>query len=165
MREPFTAEMLGRINRNMGDAGSFMEGMFILNVIDAGTVKPKWSKYYSEYYVETDLTVYEMQSSYVDFEEAEERIVLVPETRYFSGERKKPFNLKALGIYNEVEIEDNGICASVRLKLHDKVGIRYFLRGLLPAVSRKRIEKFTVRKENLFFAQAQNSFSKVDFGE
>ena len=165
MRGEFTKESLALINPYMQDAGSFVEGMFLTDVIDAGSKKPKWSKYYSEYVIETHFNVFDLQRFYMDFLEQEKVIVLIPETRYFSGERKKPFDVKTKGVFNDVEIEDLGVCASIRLKLHEQVGVRYFLKGLFPGLSTKKLNKFSIRKENLFVEERLNSFSKVEFDE
>ena len=112
--------------------------------------KPKFATYLGGYKIATEgLSRSKLASYILEIESAEKLEILAPETRYFSGERKKIFDLKTPGVYKSLEIfSDNE--PELLVKLNDKVGIRYFLKGLLSDVSFRRIMTFPIWKTNLY---------------
>jgi hypothetical protein len=118
---------------------------------DLGNKKPKYSKYVGEYQVALGMKRSKLESYCLEIESKKKLEILAPETRYFSGERKKIVDLKAEGVYYNLEIIAFGDdLAQLRVKLSDKVGIRYFLKGLFPDMSFKRILDYSIWKLNLY---------------
>jgi len=125
-------------------------------IMNGGYKKPKFSKFFGEYEIETGMPRSELETYISEIESARKVEILAPETRYFSGERKKIFDLKVPGVFHDLHLS-SGSLPLLRVKLYDKVGIRYFLTGLLAGASFKRILRYSIRKTGLYTERTSSS--------
>jgi radical SAM superfamily enzyme YgiQ (UPF0313 family) len=119
-------------------------------VRDSRQKKVSFKDFYSCYDVSTDMRYEEFEANYSEFSAKEEVHVLVPETRYFSGERKKKVDIKSGNLYRDIQYIMEGDFVSIRVSLNEKLGIRYFLSGLLANKSWKKIQSYSVVKSGLY---------------
>lgn len=136
------------------ELGNIIEDFCILKAIpverDARQRKVSFKDFYSGYSVLTDMRYDECMSYFTEFESKDKVHVLVPETRYFSGERKKKVDIKCGNLYRDLRYVLEGDFVGIQVSLNEKLGIRYFLSGLLSNKSWKKILSYTVVKHGLF---------------
>ena len=131
------------------DLSNVIDDFVILNV--RPSLKMSFNKMYSRYdVVLRDIRYKELKKKISEFEAQEKVIVLVPETRYFSGERKKKVNIKDGKLFRDLRFVMDDDFTTLRVYLNEKLGIRYFLSGLLPNKSWKKILSYSVEKSGLF---------------
>jgi len=108
---------------------------------------PRWGSWHSVYQVETDLKHEEVMECIKRFHAAKRFEIRQPETRYFSGVRKKKIELKKEAFVCVRLIQRMGLTSvGLEIELSPNVEIRPFLNGFLQGVSAKRILKYDVKK-------------------
>jgi len=109
--------------------------------------KPRLKNVISEYRVETGIWNQDVLRAYYNrFCNASEVVVLQQITRYYSGKRKKPIDLKKVHFW-DVHIEDYGV---LKIRLSHDVYIRTFLKGFFADKSFRKILSFSVEKVGLW---------------
>ncbi|MBA7655450.1 hypothetical protein ES703_63354 [subsurface metagenome] len=121
--------------------------MKLVRYTELETKKPRMKDVLSEYRVETGIWNQDvLQAYYSQFLDASEVVVLQQISRYYSGKRKKPIDLKKISFW-DVRVEDYGV---LKIRLSHDVYIRTFLKGFFADKSFRKTLLFPVEKVGLW---------------